>query len=257
MLKQKQARNCSGGTELKPMPLMIIALVLIGLLVAQASLTCATSVSDLNQASNDINSSFNSTFIKLNESRKISQAPIVMNIGSGYYSSRPISYNSQAGSETWIKEAGAATSAASMHHEVNYAHGIDGEMELSGHESSYYQDDYYSQNSAAIQMKINEDVTDGSVHIGVLQGNGDPSKGAGESSDPLMNAWKNPSLEMGEDYIGTYHIEKNMTITTRQSDAWRGDYWLDCCSGGYFNNGYYPFRLISADEVFNYRFVDA
>jgi hypothetical protein len=146
-----------------------------------------------------------------------------------------------------------------MHHEVNYAHGIDGQIELSGQESSYYQDDYYSQNSAAIQMKINEDVTDGSVHIGVLQGDGNPSEGigAGESSDPLMNAWKNPSLEMGEDYIGTYHIEKNMTIATSQNDAWRGDYWLDCCSGGYFNTEYYPFRLTSADEVFNYRFVDA
>jgi hypothetical protein len=235
---------------------MIIALVLVGLLVAQTSPTCAISVSDPNQASNDINSSFNSSSIKLNESRKISQAPIVMNIGNGYYSSRPISYNSQAGSEIWIKDAGATTSAASMHHEVNYAHGIYGEIVLSGQESSYYQDGYYSQNSAAIQMKINEDVTDGSVHIGVLQGNSNSSEGAGagESSDPLMNAWKNPSLELGEDYIGTYHIEKNMTITTSQSDAWRGDYWLDCC-GGYFNSEYYPLRLISADEVFNYRFI--
>lgn len=206
--------------------------------------------------SGGINSSYNRSFLQLSESRNISHAPVIMNIGSGYYSSRPISYNSQAGSETWIKDAGAA---ASMHHEVNYAQGIDGEIELSGQESSYYQDGYYSQNSAAIQMKINEDVTDGSVHIGVLQGDSDPSEGygAGESSDPLMNAWKNPSLEMGEDYIGTYHIEKNMTITTSQNDAWRGDYWLNCCSGGYFNTEYYPFRLISADEVFNYRFVDA
>ncbi|HSD59110.1 MAG TPA: hypothetical protein VLB04_13100, partial [Methanotrichaceae archaeon] len=206
--------------------------------------------------SGDINSSYNRSILQLNESRKISQAPVIMNIGSGYYSSRPISYNSQAGSETWIKDAGAATS---MHHDVNYAQGIDGNIELSGQESSYYQDDYYSQNSAAIQMKINEDVTEGSVHIGVLQGDSDPSEGAGagESSDPLMNAWKNPSLEMGEDYIGTYHIEKNMTITTSRNNAWKVDYWLDCCRSGYFNTEYSPFQLISADEVFNYRFVDA
>ncbi len=71
-----------------------------------------------------------------------------------------------------------------------------------------------------------------------------------------MNAWKNPSLEMEEDYVGTYHIAKNMTITTSRNDAWKAYYWLDCC-GGYFNNEYYPLRLISADEVFNYRFVDA
>jgi hypothetical protein len=271
MLERKQAHSCSGGTELKSLPKMIaqmiIVFALIGLLIAQNSPAYAISMNSpcsspsqaFSDVSSDVNSSYNCSILRLSESRNISQAPIVMSIGSGYYSSSPISYNSQAGSETWIKDTGAANSAASMHHEVNYAQGIDGEMELSGQESSYYQDNYYSQNSAAIQMKINEDVTDGSVHIGVLQGDSDPSEGvsAGESSDPLVNAWKNPSLEMGEDYIGTYHIEKNMTITTSRNDAWRGDYWLDCCDGGYLNTEYYPFRLISADEVFNYRFVDA
>ncbi len=205
-------------------------------------------------------SSYNRSTIQLSETRNISQAPVIMNIGRGYYSSRPISYTSQIGSETWIKDTSAA---ASMNHEVSYAHGIDGEIELSAkggsyYQDDYYQDDYYSQNTSSIQMKIDEDVTEGMVHIGVLKGSGDPSKGAGagEGSDVMANAWKNPSMEMEENYIGTYHIKKNMTITTSQNDAWRGNYWLDCC-GGYFDAEYYPLRLISADDVFNYRFVDA
>ncbi len=211
-------------------------------------------------AFNEANSSYNRSSLQLNESRNISHAPVIMNIGSGYYSSRPISYDSTIGSETWIKDTSAA---ASMNHEVNYARGVDGSIELSAKEGSYYQDGYYqgdySQNTSSLQMKIDEDVTEGMVHIGVLQGDGDSSKGSGSGygSDMMADAWKNPSLELEEDYIGTYHIKKNMIITTSQNDAWRGDYWLDCCGGGYFNTEYYPFRLTSADEVFNYRFVNA
>lgn len=211
-------------------------------------------------------SSYNRSTILLSETRNISQSPVIMKIGSGYYSSRPISYTSLIGSETWIKDTSAA---ASMNHEVSYAQGINGERELSAKGGSYYQDDYYqdgylqddyhTQNTSSIQMKIDEEVTEGMVHIGVLQGSSDSSSGAGAggSSDKMTDAWKNPSLEMEENYIGTYHIKKNMTITTGQNYAQRSDYWLDCCGGGYFNTEYYPIRLINADEVFNYRFVNA
>ncbi len=242
---------------------MIAFALMIGLLIALNSLAYAISTNSPSNSPSqavsddlgDNNSSHNRSSLQFNESRSISQSPIIMNIGSGYYSSRPISYNSQAGSETWIKDTSAA---ASMNHEVNYAQGVDGQIELSGQESSFYQDDYYSQSSGAIHMKVNEDVTDGSVHIGVLQGSGDSSKGtsAEVGLDSMANAWKNPSMELEEDYIGTYHIEKNMTITTSQRDGWKGDSWLDCC-GGYFGTAYYPFRSISADDVFNYRFVSA
>lgn len=238
--------------------LLIMACIMMVTLIFLQSPSTAISISDPEEAlSNyDINISQNNSSIRFIEQRNVSSAPVIMNIGNGYYGSRPISYNSVAGSETWIKDTNAA---ASMHHEVNYAHGIDGEIELSGQGSSYYQDDYYSQKTGAIQMKVNEDVTEGMVHIGVLQGDSASVKGtgAGDGTDPLINAWKNPSLEMEEDYIGTYHIEKKMSITTSHNDAWKGDYWLDCCSGGYFNVDGYSRRLISADDVFDYRFVDA
>lgn len=236
--------------------MMIIAFGLTGFLISQNGSAYAESINGPIQGYIGFNSSLNGSTIQLNESRTMSQAPVIMNIGSGYYSSHPVDYSSQLGSETWIKDTNAL---ASMHHEVNYAHGIDGEIELSGQQSSYYQDDYYSKNTGAIQMKINEDVTEGMVHIGVLKGDSASTKetDTGDGSDPFINAWKNPSLEMEEDYIGTYHIEKNMSITTGHSDAWKGDYWLDCCSGGYFNVDGYSRRLISADDVFDYHFADA
>lgn len=251
------------GTKLKSLLQIMLQIVIVFALIGIEAISDAafsdTTFSDT--AFSDADSSYNRSSLQLNDSRNISQAPVVMNIGSGYYSARPISYDSPIGSETWIKDTSAA---ASMIHEVNYAQGVDGSIELSAKEGSYYQDgyyqdDYYSQNTSSIQMKIDEDVTEGMVHIGVLQGNGDSSKrsGSGYGSDMMADAWKNPSLELEEDYIGTYHIKKNMTITTSQSDVRRGDYWLDCCGGGYFNTEYYPIRLTSADEVFNYRFVNA
>jgi len=229
-------------------------------LIILYSPSSAISINDPEEASS-YNISTNNSSISFSEQRNASFAPAAMNIGKGYYGSHPISYNSAMGSETWIKDTNAA---ASMHHEVSNAQGIDGTIELSGRKSSYYmdgynQDDYRSQNTAAIQMKVNEDVTEGRVHIGVLQGESASSKetGARDGSDPLINAWKNPSLEMEEDYIGTYHIEKNMSIITGDSDTWKADYWLDCCSGGIFGIDGYSRRLISADDVFDYRFVNA
>lgn len=211
-------------------------------------------------AFSDAGSSYNRSCIQLNESRNISQAPAIMSVGSGYYSSRPISYDSTIGSETWIKDMSAS---ASMNHEVSYAHVIDGEIELSAKGGSYYQNDhylgdYYSQNISSMQMKIDEDVTEGMVHIGVLQGDGDSANEAAEKdgSGIMADAWKNPSLEMEENYIGTYHIKKNMTIVTSHNDVQNGNYWLDCCGGGYFNTEYFPNELISADDVFNYRFIN-
>lgn len=244
-----------------PLQIMLQIMMVIALIGTEAITDATFGVAAFNDvAFSDADSSNNRSYIQLSESRNISQAPAVMSIGNGYYSSRPISYDSTIGSETWIKDASAA---ASMNHEVSYAHGIDGKIELSAKSGSYYQDDhyqddYYTQNISSIQMKIDEDVTEGMVHIGVLQGDGDSANGvaAGEGSGLMADAWKNPSLEMEENYIGTYHIKKNMTIATSHNDALKGNYWLDCC-GGYFNTEQYPIQSVSADDVFNYRFVDA
>ncbi len=196
----------------------------------------------------------NSSAISFSGQRNVSQAPAVVTIGKGYYGSHPVSFSSAIGSETWIKNT---NDAASLNHEVSYAHGVDGAIELSGQESSFRQGDYYSQSTGTINMKISEDVTEGMVHFGGLQGSGASSDGesARDSPDPLMNAWKTPSLEMEEDYIGSYHIEKNMTIATSRKDDWGIDYWLDCCSGGILSvDGHLP-PIISTDDVFNSRFL--
>ena len=90
------------------------------------------------------------------------------------------------------------------------------------------------------QMKIVEDVTDGKAHIGVLQANENFLGGWAETNPngyidlvAKKSAWKNPSIEIDEDYWGTYHIEKNMTLEVPYHLTMKGEDWLPCCFGGY------------------------
>ena len=39
-----------------------------------------------------------------------------------------------------------------------------------------------------------------------------PWVGGSNAFAATKSAWKNPSIEIDEDYWGTYHIEKNMTL---------------------------------------------
>jgi len=97
-------------------------------------------------------------------------------------------------------------------------------------------------------MKINEDVTDGKAHIGVLQANKDyAGKLASDGKTPLYDftsrkglgsgmlssALKNPVIDIDEDYWGTYHIEKNMTLEVPYYKKTSSDDWLPCCFGGF------------------------
>ncbi len=234
-----------GGPWLKLIPIVIIS-ALVGSLIALNSFAYAAP-GNSGQTFCDSNCSSNNSTLRFDQQIDISHAPSPIPIGSGYYSAHPIIYSSQAGSETWIKDTG---SAASMNHDINYAQAIDGNIELVARESRYSFGDYYSEDKSSIRMNVNEDVTEGRVHIGALQGS-DAARRAGDGSDSLTSAWKDPSVEMDEDYVGTYHILKNMTITTGQDSISKSYNWLDCCDWRFLDTGRYPLRPISADDIFS------
>ncbi len=180
--------------------------------------------------------------IQFKEDNAIVYAPMRMAIGNGYYAANPVDYSSLIKEKTWVKNYRAGSS---MHHEVEYAHALDKELDLvvKDNATNIYDPKYY--HVAVTQMKINEDVTDGKAHIGVLQeGNDpgyyttyigadltDPRYGTAGTKGPM--AWKKPAIEIDEDYWGTYHIEKNMTLEVPYSRIEKNDDWLPCCFGGY------------------------
>jgi len=166
--------------------------------------------------------------IQLKEDNAMAQSPISFGLGTGFYAASPLQFNSLLKEKTWLKNRGSATL---MHHEVEYAHALDKELEILAK-------DFISEDDPSVSMmNISEDVTAGRAHIGLLQG--DTNAISKEDDDENMfivnTAWKKPLVDVDEDYWGTYHIEKLMNLTASVDETEEDDDWLPCCSGGYLS----------------------
>jgi hypothetical protein len=179
------------------------------------------------------NSSYNNSSISFTGQNIITSAPVDLSTGSGYYSSHPITVGAQISSRTELMNANSATF---MSHEVGNAKEVSGKREYQVSSTSS-QGEYESINFDTTQMQIDETVTSGKVHMGVLSGNDG-------------SAWKNPAIEIEEEYVGTYHISKNFAINNSYSKKSFADGWLNCGGARY---DIYPTKttLLSADDVFN------
>ena len=195
-------------------------------------------------------SSYNSSITSLESQNNSTSAPVSINVGTGYYSSHPVAYNSAISSQTQLENTGAATS---MQHSVQSAKGISGSSEYMVRESENIRGDSEYSRTTSTQMRIDENVIEGKVHIGALQGSDTSGWETGRDGwGPTTSAWKNPAIEIDEDYIGTYHISKNITLNEMNRKLVSTDSWLNCCSGNYFD--IFPPNpvSISADDVFSY-----
>jgi hypothetical protein len=195
-------------------------------------------------------SSSNRSNISLESQNNDTGAPVSINVGTGYYSSHPVAYNSAISSQTQLVNKAAAVS---MHHSVQSAKGISGSSEYMVRESENIRGDSEYSSTTSTQMRIDENVIEGKVHIGALQGSEASGWGAGrDGRGPTTSAWKNPAIEIDEEYIGTYHISKNITFSKSDHKLVSTDSWLNCCSGNYFD--IFPPNpvSISADDVFSY-----
>lgn len=187
---------------------------------------------------------FDQNCIQFKEDNAMVYAPMRIAVGNGYYAANPLDYSSLLKEKTWAKNYRAATS---MHHEVEYAHALDKELEVTLKEKSNFTFDPVWEGVGYTNMKIVEDVTDGKAHIGVLQGDHtsvdqfdiphNAMSLAGETAF-ISTAWKKPSIEIDEDYWGTYHIEKNMTLEVPYKKSTAKEDWLPCCFGGWDTMNY-------------------
>jgi hypothetical protein len=195
-------------------------------------------------------SSYNSSNISLESQNNDTGAPVNIAVGTGYYSSHPVAYNSAISSQTQVVNR---AQGASMQHAVESAKGISGSSEYMVRESENIRGDSEYSSMTSTQMRIDENVIEGKVHIGALQGSDASGWGAGrDGRGPTTSAWKNPAIEIDEVYIGTYHISKNITFSKSDRKLVSTDSWLDCCYGNYFD--IFPPKpvSISADDVFSY-----
>ena len=225
---------------------MLVLVVLLGTAVSPIYADTSYTVAFIrnNESINCDTCSNNTSGLQVKEHTVFAQAPKIIAIGKGYYADHPISYNSQTGKQTWIKSKAAGVS---MNHEVNSAHNLSQTLDMSAQGSSN-QNEYGMAADGGVQMRVAEDVQEGKVSIGVLQGgktlNGQP---------PSATALRNPSLDIEEDYVGNFHIENNMNLQVPIRRLQQNYSWLPCCSGSYFevpdhNSGY-----IGGESGFDYR----
>jgi len=190
----------------------------------------------------------NISFVEQNE---MTYSPVAMVYGTGYYAENPIVYNSKLKERTEAKNYDGAGcgdgQSVSMVHQIEYASAfakdIGVRLENVAKMPKTIQVDKTTYNTtskkletkkvsvsaystdpvgglSSTSMNIEEDVTEGSVHVGQLLTNAD-------------NGWKNPLIEIDENYAGTFKITKNMEISTCCSGSKTRKDWLSCCIGGY------------------------
>jgi len=166
--------------------------------------------------------------ISAREDNSMVYSPMRMAIGNGYYARNPILYDSLLKEKTVIKNYRPVTM---MHHQVEYAKAVDKEIEILVKDKQYVYDDPIYQGVGYTWMKISEDVTDGMVDIGVLQGEPNNMNDTGYDV-PESTAWRRPMIEIDEHYVGTFTIEKNMTLEVPYKHVIVPKDWLSCCFGG-------------------------
>jgi len=195
--------------------------------------------------------------IQFKEDNNMVYSPMRIAIGNGYYAANPIDYSSLLKEKTWVKNYAAANE---IQQEIEYAHAITKQLNAVAKENftNIYDPTYLG--NAVTQMQINEDVTDGKIHIGVLQGantnvaggtqNGIGYADGGDFMDPAIGApglkgeaWRNPAILIDEDYWGTYHLEKNISLEVPYKLVVSSEDWLPCCFGGYSTMNYYDQKV--------------
>jgi hypothetical protein len=216
------------GANLMNGVLSWLALIaMMGMMFAQTGMAAQPNdVVIRHNESNNVNISANTSGLRAQDHSVISQAPKIIGIGKGYYADHPINYNSSFGRQTWLKNR---ANGASMIHEVDSAHNLSQTLEMSARDIQR-RDEWGIGGYSGIQMKVSEDVQEGRISIGVLKGG---TSGAG--MPPSATALRNPTLEIEEDYIGTFHIQKNISIQEPVRQIWQNYSWLPCRWIEYFD----------------------
>jgi hypothetical protein len=181
--------------------------------------------------------------VQMKEDSQMVYSPLVMAIGSRYYDLHPIAFNALLTEDDWIKNRNGLNS---LHHSVDQARGLNKVLDAQSDATNN-------------TMNIEEDLTNGRTHFGALQLVGipvDEPEGGSEEVQvlgPAMKAWQKPLIEMDEDYVGSFHIKKNLNLYTYYpDDIEKEDSWLPCCSGGFIDMNYEDAKAFkSAGGIFD------
>ena len=174
------------------------------------------------------------------------QSPTNFAYGTGWYASHPVAYNSLLKDKN---EARSYQEAASMHRQIEYARAVKGDISI---DINCTAPTATVDGKGTLSMDIDDDVTQGTLHIGELVANpkvietkiGEKntySKKTKKWTNTTLNtighfeAWNDPLIDIESDYVGNFKVQKTMKLVmTKSAPTWMED-WLPCCSGGFFD----------------------
>lgn len=158
------------------------------------------------------------------------QSPTAFVYGTGYYATHPVGYNSLLKDKTVAK---SYQESASMHRQVEYARTLKGDIAV---DINCTGPSATSDGKGTLSMKVDDDITQGTLHIGELLAQ--PMKTGGHKVTPKIKnqlGWKDPIVEVDNDYIGDFQVQKTMKLEITKSKASWAEDWLPCCGGGFFD----------------------
>lgn len=177
--------------------------------------------------------------VTFKEQNEMVYSPYSFSYGTGWYAAHPVTYNSLLKERTDSKNYQAGSV---MVHQIEYARGFEKDigvvLNCTGPTNK-------ASGAGLNQMRIEESVTSGTVHVGeMLTQNMNKKKGIkGGINDPL--------ILIDEDYVGSFRIKKSMTIDAIKSQVKEISDWLPCCFGGYFDMDAAVGRRFGPDGVFD------
>ncbi|MCX8207623.1 MAG: hypothetical protein N3G75_07295 [Methanothrix sp.] len=177
--------------------------------------------------------------IKLTRQSDMTHSPMTFAYGTGWYASHPITYNSLLKDRTVAK---SYQEGSMMLHQLEYARGFVGDMavELNCTGPTETKDGY-----GLASMKLEDKVIQGTVHIAELLTN--PQTLKAKTSSDKKKTYYTPSssmktlgvrgalIEIDENYIGNFDIQRSMKLEVTKSRAVTMEDWLPCCMGGFFD----------------------
>jgi hypothetical protein len=179
--------------------------------------------------------------ITMTKQNEMTQAPVSFAYGTGWYAQNPIVYNSLLKDYTHAKSYQEATV---MDHQLEYARGYKGDIAVTldctgPTENSTTK--ILEAGKGTTTMKIDEEVTQGTVHVGELQGQPPWKDTVGinaASTDTLLmkySPYKDPLVEIDANYIGNFKIQKEMSTVISKAPKKSYLDWLPCCPGDFFD----------------------
>lgn len=121
-----------------------------------------------------------------------------------------------------------------MHRQIEYAHAVKGDIAI---DINCTAPTATADGKGTLSMDIDDDVTQGSLHIGelfndskVFSYEAPQGKAYGHKA-----ALKDPIILIDNDYIGNFQVQQTMKLeVAKYKPTWRED-WLPCCHGGFFD----------------------